>query len=183
MSIPTPDQPMTPDGAPIDLGQGAAPIGTEEFEDYFSGFGGSRKFMMPDKIQFIEFQVMNEGQKAKFQRETRSAINISRKTENASIMPDPARERHALIKSSVCDWNIYTKNKNTGEKVTVVFNTGNLQAFLDRANPKIVEDLESEIRKANPWMVDEITIQDIDEQIEELTQLRAEKEQQLAEKS
>lgn len=179
----TQNQPELPNEA-IDMSLGAtSPSDAEEFEDYFSGFGGTKKFMLPDGVQYIEYQLMNEGQKAQFQRDTRSAINISRKTESASVMPDPSRERHALIKASVCDWNLVTRDRATGRKISVTFAPSNLDKWLKVANPKIIADLEAEIRKANPWMFEDVTVEDLDNQIEELQQMREEKLKLEGEKS
>lgn len=175
--------PEPQDQEPIDLSMGSGPEPAESFEDYFSGFGRSEKYILPDGVQYIEFQLMNEGQKAKYQRETRSAINIDRKTDQASVMPDPSRERHALIEYSVCDWLLYSKSKQTGDKVSVMFNKANLKAFLANANPAIIEGLEEAIRKANPWMIDDISAEELDKQIEELTELRDRKRNLEAEKS
>lgn len=178
------EQPELPqENQSVDMSLGVAPVQLEEFVDYFSGFGRSEKFFLPDGVQYIEFSLLNEGQKTKFQKETRSSINIDRKTDKASIMPDPSRERHALIKASVCDWNMFSRDRQTGSKVAVRFSNMNLETWLRQGDPKIIAELEAAIRKANPWMLDDVTVEDIDEQIAELQQLREEKEKMEAEKS
>jgi len=157
-------------------------LGVEEVDlvDYF-GFDEFETFMLPDGKQWFKFKIMNEGDRAKFQRLTNKDIKINQTTRDASIATDIADERHKLIKMSVVDWNMYAKNQTTGrfEKIDFTLSGGrgiNLESWLARANPKIVDDLEFAIRQANPWMQSDMTVEEIDKEIDRLTQLRVEVE-------
>jgi hypothetical protein len=139
------------------LDQDQAPV------DYF-GFQATETFTFPDGRQFIEFSIMNEGQKAKFQKMTSRDLIIQR-NQDARMKMDPAQERHELIKSSVVGWNLYRGGN------PVPFTKQNLNDFLELANPRLIEDLEKAIRKANPWLLSEMKPEDIKREIENLQEM------------
>lgn len=156
-----------PDGPPLDPDDTQQPA----FEDYW-GFEEKEIFQLPDKKQFIEFQRMNEGQRKQFQKDTRTDVLVKRGTGDTHLKVDPAEERHALIVSSVTGWHMFRRNKRTGEPEPVVFSSGkpgaNLEQWLSVANPKIVDQLERAIRRANPWLLAEAKSEEIQEQIDDL---------------
>lgn len=155
--------------------EGTAPVSQPQ-ADYF-GFGGTEKFVFPDGVTFIEFNIMNEGQKSRFQRETNRDLTISRQGD-ARVKTDPAGDRHALISASCTDWNLIRSTPDGPRPLP--FNPTNLRDFLTNTNPKLVEDLEVKIRKANPWMQGELSVKEIDEQIDELKKMREEAEEREA---
>lgn len=139
------------------------------YEDYF-GFEETKKWYFPDGKQFIEFKVMNEGEKARFQKLTNSDIVVERGTNNARLKVDAAAERHALLQTSVVGWNLYRQGK------PVPFSNGTpgstFMQWLTNTNPKLVEDLEREVRKSNPWLMDEMSVEDIDKEMANLQEMR-----------
>jgi hypothetical protein len=153
---------------------GTAPGDEKVYEDYF-GFDETRQWYFPDGKQFITFQVMNEGQRSKFQKLTNKDITLRRQSGDASIKVDPAEERYALLTSSVTGWSVF----RNGEPVP--FSIGSkgatFEQWLERANPKLVDDLEFTIRKANPWMQADMDLDQIDEEIERLRDLRKQVEE------
>lgn len=140
-------------------------------EDYFS-FGSSHEFIMPDGRQKIFFQAMNEGAKAEFQKLTSRDLRVQRSSGDALVKMDQAAERHTLIEKSVTGWTLRRRNPKSREWEDAPFNSSGLRDFLRGANPKIVEDLELEIRKANSWLLDEMTPEEIDKEIDRLKDLR-----------
>lgn len=160
-------------------------INDEGVEDYF-GFDEFGEFYFPDGKTWMKFKVMSEGDRAKFQRITNKDIKISKNSGDASIPTDVAAERHQLIKSSVIDWNLHTKNHTNGRLEPVPFSLSsgrlNLEVWLSRANPKLVDDLELAIRKANPWLQSDMTVEEIDKEISRLKELRDEAEKREAAK-
>lgn len=144
------------------------------YEDYF-GFGETKRWYFPDGKQFIEFQIMNEGQRREFQKKTNRDITFNRGTNDAKIKADPAEERFHLITTSVTGWNLRRRD-NAGKMSPVKFSKGSpgaeLEKFLAVANPKLVDDLEFAIRTANPWMQAEMSVEDIDKEIAKLQDLR-----------
>lgn len=133
--------------------------------DYF-GFASDSRYIFPDGVTYIEFSVMNEGKKAKFQKLTQRDLVLERQSGNARMKVDPSLERHELIRSSVTDWNLLRNG------TPIAFDPRALKDFLELANPKIIEGLELAIRKANPWLMDELGTVEIDAEIDNLNELR-----------
>lgn len=133
--------------------------------DYF-GFASQEKFFFPDGVTYLEFDIMNEGKKSKFQKLTQRDLVLERQSGNARMKVDPSLERHALIRESVTGWNLLRNG------VDVPYTERNLKDFLELANPKLIEDIEIAIRKANPWLMEEMKVEDIDREIENLQKLR-----------
>ncbi|MEU4066669.1 hypothetical protein AB0F25_30525 [Streptomyces wedmorensis] len=150
-----------------------SPANTEpQYTDYF-GFKATKKFYFPDGRTYVEFDVMNEGAKARFQKLTSRDLRVQRTTGDALLKMDPGAERHALITESVTGWNLMRKSpKDESRWEHAPFDPSNLRRLLDSTDPSIVEDLEKEIRKANPWLMDEMSVEDIDKEIANLQELR-----------
>lgn len=155
----------------------APPADAGEFDEFagldiYWGSDETDRFYLPDGRQYFEFKIMNEGEKARFQRTTNRDITIEQKTQNAKMRVDPALERHELIKTSVTDWHLVGQDDKTGRREWVRFTKDKLDKWLTKADPKIVEQLEHKIRMANPWMSDEMTVEQIDEELNRLRELR-----------
>lgn len=178
---------QTAPGTPEDFPAPGVPE-APQIVNYFA-FGEVKRWYFPDGVQWFQYQVMDEGAKARFQRATNRDIKINQKTNDATVKLDPADERHTLIKMSVNDWYVFAPNLNNGGQLEPVpftlsdtrHPTGMcLEKWLKLANPKLVEELEFEIRKANPWMQADMTVADIDEEIKRLNELREEAEKREA---
>jgi hypothetical protein len=136
------------------------------FTDYF-GFQEDHQYFLPDGKQYFKLKVMNEGDKAKFQKRTQRDVVIERQSQNARMKMDQAGERHELIRTCVTDWSLYRQGQ------PIPFSERALKDFLELASPKIVEDLEKEIRKINPWLLAEMTSEDIQREIDSLEEMKA----------
>lgn len=135
--------------------------------DYFA-FGSVEKIILPDGVSYVEFDTMNEGAKSRFQKDVQRDLIIERGSGNARTKVDPSVERHALLMASIKGWNLKRGNR------PIHFDTRALRDFLEFADPKVIELIELAIRKANPWLVSELSVADIDEQIDQLKELREE---------
>ena len=93
------------------------------YVDYF-GFDETHTFTFPDKVSQIYFKAMNEGDRARFQRETNRDVQLERNTGNARIKTDQAGERKALIMASCTGWNLRKRNPQNGQLEPVPFSTG-----------------------------------------------------------
>jgi hypothetical protein len=182
--VPAPPASITdlpPDQLPPVQGGGPEQV----WVDYF-GFEEEHVFTFPDGQTKIWFRAMNEGDRANFQRQTNRDVSLERNTGNARIRTDPAGERKALILASCTNWNMHRKNPNNGRFEPVPFSGGKagstLDQWLTQANPKLVDALEEAIRKANPWLVGDMSLEDIDREIERLQEMREEKVKLEAEK-
>jgi hypothetical protein len=169
---------VTEQYSPMEQSMLQAGVAVDEpvYEDYF-GFDDNRTWYFPDGKQYITYKVMNEGQKSNFQKKTNKDISIKRTTGDASISTDPAAERHALLNESVTGWHVVKRNQKTGQFEPVPFSIGSpgseFNKWLLSANPRLVEALELEVRRANPWLQGDMSIEDVDQEIERLTDLRA----------
>jgi hypothetical protein len=151
-----------------------AVVSPDEYQDYF-GFGDTKMFTLPDGKQQIFFKVMNEGERAQFQKSTSTDIKFNRSSGDAAIKADQAKERHELILTSVVGWSMKRRNASGGwEDVPFSGNSpgSTLGQWLKVADPKIVDELEFAIRKSNPWMQAEMTVEEIDKEIARLGELR-----------
>lgn len=140
---------------------------TEQVEqvDYFN-FSQQHTYTFPDGRSYMTFEALNEGKKAKFQRETQRPVHLA-KGGGASVTVDPASQRHELIKSSVTGWNLRRGSRE------IPFSLRELDDFLKLADPAIVDGLEKAIRKANKWLLDELSSEDIKKEIAELEEALA----------
>lgn len=142
----------------------AQPQGEKVYADYW-GTDETKRHYLPDGEQYFDFKVMNEGAKTMFQKLTNQDLVVGRDN-TAKVRVDPAAERHTLIKTSVTGWNMY----KGGEPVA--YSKQLLEKWLEVAPPKIVEELEFAIRMANPWMQSEMTVEEVDKEIDRLTEVR-----------
>jgi hypothetical protein len=137
-------------------------------EDYFA-FDIYGRTMFPDGVSYVEHQVMNEGARRKYLNAVNRDVRLEKKTQDAILNMRPGEERTELLKACIVGWNL-TRN---GQPVP--FNMQNLNDFLMRANPSIINLIEKDIRLANPWLLNEMTLEDIDKEIADLQDLRAKK--------
>lgn len=146
---------------------------SERVQANYWGFEQRDKFFLPDGVSYIEIKKMNEGDKSSYQSKTRSDIRLQRNTGDAHMKADPAVERKELILSSVCGWNLLDQQGNP-----IAFNkTSGAFSFvrwMEQADPKIIEGLEKAIRKFNPWLLSDMSVEDIDREIENLQEMREE---------
>lgn len=145
-----------------------------EVENPFAGYGdfwGEPELLrsyLPDGKQYIEYRAMNEGERRKYQSDTAAKLTMHKASESSSVTYNPARDREALINQCVKDWFVI---KN-GAPVKFGDRVNGFHAWILRADPAIVEKLERDIRKANTWMEADLSVEDIDEQIDELREKR-----------
>lgn len=154
----------------------------DEYQDFFTPFVDYGTYTLPDGKQTITFQIMSEGERMKYQQKTNRPININRKSDTASINPDIAQDRFELIVSSVTDWSLVTRDGN-GQWTAVPFSTANLRNWVKTTSPKIINDLERAIQKANPWMQAEMSVEDIESEIQNLRELLEQKRKEESEKN
>lgn len=139
---------------------------TQVVQDDYFGFEETFKVYLPDGISFVEHRSLNEGAKRKYLNSVNREVRLHRATQDASIKTAPGDERKALLESAITGWNL----KRGGEPIP--FSTRALAEFLDKANPKIVDIIEKDVRLHNPWLLAEMTVEDIDREIADLQDMR-----------
>lgn len=163
-----------------ELGQGLGPGEVVDDVDDFSGyvdyfgFDETLQYKLPDGRQYIEYKKLNEGARARYEAQTSRDVKFNRKNDDASIRVNPADDRHALIRASVVNWNMVTRRN--GRMEPVAFNNNGrgstFDQWMEKADPKIINGLYNAIREANGWLVDELSVEMIDEEIARLEELR-----------
>lgn len=143
---------------------------TPAYVNYW-GTEETKRHYLPDGQQYFEFKIMNEGDKVKFQKLTNQDLVVNR-DQSARVKVSPETERHTLITTSVVGWFLMMPKKDGSGFEQAAFSGAMLQNWLQVAPPKIVEELEFAIRMANPWMQAELTVEEIDKEIERLYETR-----------
>lgn len=158
----------------------AAPQPPRNAPKNFWGTSESKNiYLAGDSEQFFVVKKMNEGDKTKFQKLTNQDMVVDRNNE-ARVKVDPAAERHGLINSSVIDWHIYEFPLDGSDPYLCQFSKQQLKLWLENADPKVVADLEHEIRLYNPWMLNEMPIEELDREIDRLEDMKKRKIEQEA---
>lgn len=146
------------------VAQGIAP--TEDvYEDYF-GFGDQERVTLPDGKSWVEFKVMNEGDRRKYLNQQNKKVTIRKGSGDAEMQLAPGDDKYNLLALTICNWNL----RRGGQPVP--FNGAELQRFLNGANPKIIDIIHREVTLAHPWLLDQMTVEDIDKEIENLQKMR-----------
>lgn len=135
------------------------------YEDYWGTRGDTRHYL-PDGKQYFVIRKMHEGNRAQYQHEAGMSMTSLRKTGDTRIEIDQAKDREALICAAVIDWNLYK------DSTLVPFNRGTLREWIRVADPKILDKLLMAVRKFNPFLQEDLSVKEIDEQMSELRELR-----------
>lgn len=155
------------------------------YVDYF-GFDDTERYFLPDGRQYIEFKPLTEGGRAKYEAATSRDIRFNRRTDDAAIKMDAGAERRALIEASVVGWSVARVRTIGNEKrwEPVPFSKGSpgstLSQWLDQTNPRLVNELVREIRRANSWMAEDMTSEMIREEIKRLEEMLQQAEEREA---
>lgn len=163
----------------------AAPVATQpipeaDVSQAYGNYWGTEEehtFHLPDGKQFFVIKPLDEGGKTLFQKMTNKGIRVNQRTQDAHLDIDPASERHTLIKNSVVDYNLMVPVIDPATKQITgwaqhPFSKRGLDQWLEKANPKTVQELELYIRKKNPWMEESMTSEAIQEEIDRLIELK-----------
>jgi hypothetical protein len=140
--------------------------------DYF-GLTETHRVVLPDGISWIEHTTLTEGGRRKYLNGVQRDMIVQRATGDAKMSMKPGDERYTLLMEAITDWNIIRDGKPWP------FNKqgsgSNLGQFLDSAPPKIIDLIEKDVRMHNAWLLEDMTLEGIDEEIKTLQDLRAKK--------
>lgn len=139
-------------------------------EDYF-GFAEDHKVMLPDGVSFIIHSTLNEGARRQYLNAQNRDITLEKVTGNAKVKVMQGEERHSLLSAAITDWSLVSKNTKTGDVLPVAFTKQKLADFLAKAPPHIIDLIEKDVRKHNPWLLGGATSDDIRAQIKDLEEM------------
>lgn len=131
------------------------------YEDYW-GSKETTRYTMPDGQQWFEIKKMDEGDRARYQYEAQLKMTTKRKSGDTEIDLDQAKDRAALIKNSVVNWNMFK------DGTQVPFHRNALAQWIQATSPVYVDNLISKIRKFNPFLQEDLSSTDLREQIKDL---------------
>ncbi len=159
------------------------------YENYFS-FDERERWYFPDGKQWIEFKKLTEGDRARYLKATRSDVHLNQKSGEARIPFDQSEDRRQLLLAAITDWHIvsfvtgrpqlipFQPTTNAQGKVNL---GGTVSQWLQNANPEVLGSLEKSIRKYNPWLLNEMSVEQIDKELADLQELRIAAEKREAE--
>lgn len=143
---------------------------TERRQQSYFGFAEVHRCMLPDGVSYVEHETLNEGARKQYQNKINREVAIKRSSGDAVMKMAAGDEKHELLKAAISGWNLLGAD---GQPMS--FNKGTLNKFLDEASPKIIDEIEKDIRRHNPWLMADISVEEIDRQIEELEEMKQQK--------
>lgn len=138
--------------------------------DYF-GVDERDRYTFPDGKSWVELKVLTEGERAKYLKKVNRKVTMKRATGDSEFQMSPGEERRALMEVAIVNWNLVRRDR-TGEIMPVPFTSTALGDFLENANPSIIDKIEEKVREMNPWLAGEMSVEDIDEEIKRLNEMR-----------
>jgi hypothetical protein len=160
----TPD-PAAVAAAEADMRAQGIPTHEHVQADYF-GFEEVSRVTLPDGVSYVEHRTLTEGQRRKYLNGINRDVVIQKATGDARVAMRPGDERYSLLKVALCGWNLQQNGQ------PVLFNDRNLEKFLESAPPKVIDVIDKEVRKANAWLIEDMSVEDIDKEIATLQELR-----------
>lgn len=133
--------------------------------DYFA-FDEIRDYVLPDGKSIIQLKVLTEGDRRKYLNATNRDVRFQKSSGDAIMRMSPGDEKAALLMASIFGWNLLKDGRQ------VPCNESSKRQFVDRADPKIIDLIDKEIKKLNPWLLAELSIEDIDKEIASLEDMR-----------
>lgn len=141
-------------------------------QDYF-GFEEIHTVYLPDGVSYVQHQTLNEGARRKYLNAVNRDVRVSKATGDAILSMKSGEENHALLDAAIIGWNL------TRGGQPVPFSKGSpgstLAQFLNTTNPRIVDIILKDVRKKNPWLMAELSVEEIDKEIEALQEMREER--------
>ena len=158
------EQPFAP---VVDINDG--PKDLKPRADYF-GASKPVTVMLPDGVSFIQHTKLNEGGKRAYLNAVNRDIRISQRTQEAHLKLAPGDDRAHLLKAAITGWDLYL------DGAPLAFNPHGLKRVLEEFPPEVLDEVEKSVREVNTWLTSDISLEAIDEQIAQLTDLRAKRE-------
>jgi hypothetical protein len=147
-------------------------------DDTFSGqvdyFGRPADFIhyLPDGKTWVTIKFFMEGERRHFQNKINKDVKIARGSGDMALKLAPGDERYELLSLAITGWNLVKDGK------PFPFTPRSLKDFLDLGSTVAIDNIEKKVRELNPWLGSELSVEDIDKEIERLQELRAQRVEQ-----
>jgi len=122
---------------------------------------------LDDAGSHVRVKYFVAGDKSKYLKALNRQVELG-KDGKSRIQISGAEDQAALLRVAITGWGIYQ-----GERA-LPFTNNNLRDFLSKAPVDVLDTIEKQVRKMNPFLDDELTVEEIDAQITDLEELRAE---------
>jgi len=135
--------------------------------DFFS-FKETKEVELRGSGQFVTIKKFTEGDRRKYMNTTSREVKFAQSGQTSMDLR-PGDDRRALLEIAISGWSVQRNGR------PLEFTPRNLGTFLDSVDPSLVDEIEDAVRDYNPWLLNDVTIEDIDAQIAELESLRKRK--------
>jgi len=142
-----------------------APIIPEIVQADYFGFVHEERHTLPDGVSWVAIKKLNEGDRRAYQNASSRRLTVRRQGE-AEMKMAAGDEKHQLLMMAIVNWNLRSQGS------VVPFSKQMLDRFLTVTDPMIVDDIEAAVRRLNPWLDGDVTIEQIDKEIEALKETR-----------
>lgn len=122
--------------------------------------------------QYVTCKIFNEGDRRKWQSAGTKDVRVDKVKGDAYFKVNTPEERKALLDIAIVDWNLRSRRKGEDGLTPIPFNPANKTKFLTETSPSVIDQIEKEIRKHEPWLMDNMKVEDIDRQIMDLQELK-----------
>ena len=127
--------------------------------------GSETVHTLSDGQTTVTVKRLNEGERRDFMKSTQKPLKVSQADQTVEMMPDMVGTRHALIKAALTDWNFEVGG------APLPFNPGNVRRLLDEGDPAVIDEIEEAARETNPWLLDDVSLDDLLDQREKLDEM------------
>lgn len=151
---------------------------TEDYiePDYF-GVDDTRQVFLPNsRVQYVTIKALNEGERRKYLDRTNRDVKLD-KGGQASFRMSPGSERYELLKLAIVDWHMLRQGN------PFKFGPRELDDFLTNTSPSVVDHIVKEVNKLNPWLLAEMSVEDIEKELDHLQEMLETKKKEEALKS
>lgn len=134
--------------------------------DYF-GADDTHQFFLPgSREQFVMIKAFTEGDRCKYLDRTNRDLKLDR-SGTASLKTAPGSDRHTLLKIAIVDFAL----RFNGQLTTMAQNPKVFERFLESAPPSVIDEIVKEVHKHNPWLLAEMSVEDIEKEISNLQEM------------
>ena len=139
---------------------------TEDYiePDYFGSDDSYQVALPGSRVQFVVIKVFTEGDRRKYLDRTNRDLKMT-KTGEATLKTTPGSDRYELLKIAILDWHVVRQGQ------VIPFGGQALEKFLTETSPRVVDHIVKEINKHEPWLLAEMTVEDIEKEIEDLQEM------------
>lgn len=149
-------------------------IATEQRQQSYYGAQDEHQWYFPDNISFITFIELNEGGRQKYVDAAQSDARLQRGSGDMLIKMQASKAKMTLFNEAIVGWNVIRPD---GSKIPFSKNSegSELWKYIRAMPPRLVDALEEAIREKNPWLLQDMDLEDIDKEIENLQKMREQK--------